>query len=136
MVIIENNKYKSVYGIIVHIKGESLYLDCSVWFDPVPLKTDQYVEQVMEFVRSNVLDNRCIDCHTQDQLLIYMALARGSSRLRVGSEITDHTKSCFEIINTLIPDAKIKVIKEGEDDDVSQIIEIEGIGHKRQVPAV
>lgn len=42
----------------------------------------------------------CVDRYSQDQIIIFMALANGKSRIRVG-EITLHTKTAIAIVEKL-----------------------------------
>lgn len=45
-------------------------------------------------------EGTCLDSHSQDQIIILMALAKGPSRVRVGS-ITMHTKTAIHVVETL-----------------------------------
>ncbi|KAM8720167.1 hypothetical protein ACLKA7_006244 [Drosophila subpalustris] len=68
----------------------------------------------------------CVDSHMQDQLIIYMALANGCSRIRTGA-LTKHTRTAIYVAE-LITGAKYKV----EYGDFGQsLITCEGIGHLR-----
>lgn len=69
----------------------------------------------------------CVDSHIQDQLIIFMALARGLSRVRCSLPLTMHTKTAIYIAE-LITDAKFNVIEEGS----TAIIECHGIGYENQ----
>ena len=69
----------------------------------------------------------CLDEHHQDQLLILMALANGTSQIRVGKELTEHTESVFYILKYFIPNLQIKVEDAKEGDLEFKIIEIVGI---------
>jgi RNA 3'-terminal phosphate cyclase (ATP) len=70
----------------------------------------------------------CLDEHTVDHLIIFMALAKGVSKIKVG-ELSLHTKTAIEIVKQFIPSIKI-VITPGEDNkNITNIIEIEGIGY-------
>lgn len=55
-----------------------------------------------------------------------MALAEGISRIKIGKNLTDHTRAAFYVIEKFIPEAKIK-IQDVEDKNGSLIIEIEGL---------
>lgn len=50
-----------------------------------------------------------VDKHLGDQLIVYMAMAKGRSRLRV-SELTLHTATCIEVVKRLL---KVRVRVEG-----------------------
>lgn len=69
----------------------------------------------------------CVDTHVQDQLIIFMALARGISRIRCTLPLTMHTQTAIYIAE-LITQAKFKVIEEG----TTGIIECNGIGYENE----
>lgn len=60
-----------------------------------------------------------VDEYAQDQLIIFMALAAGKSRLQVGQELTLHTQTAMHIVE-LLTSARFEI--------VSNIIECQGIG--------
>ncbi|KAK9892207.1 hypothetical protein WA026_019011 [Henosepilachna vigintioctopunctata] len=60
----------------------------------------------------------CVDEFCQDQLIIFMALADGNSRIKVG-EVTLHTKTAIHIIEKLDESCKFKIVSDG----ISNIIE-------------
>ncbi|KAJ6643140.1 RNA 3'-terminal phosphate cyclase [Pseudolycoriella hygida] len=68
----------------------------------------------------------CVDEHVQDQLIIYMALANGISRIRTGP-LTLHTKTAIHIAE-LITNVKFNVYEDG----LTNIIECKGIGLENQ----
>lgn len=45
-------------------------------------------------------EGACVDQHSQDQIIVFMALAKGPSRVRVGS-VTLHTKTAIFIVEKL-----------------------------------
>jgi len=63
----------------------------------------------------------CVDDHVQDQLIIFMALATGHSRIRTGP-LTLHTKTAIHIAE-LITKVKFNVFEDGS----SYVIECDGI---------
>lgn len=65
----------------------------------------------------------CADSNMQDQLIIYMALAEGKSRVKVGP-ITLHTETAIHITE-LLTGVKFNIVK---CDDNTNIIECVGIG--------
>lgn len=69
----------------------------------------------------------CVDTHVQDQLIIFMALARGVSRVRCTLPLTMHTKTAIYIAEQ-ITEAKFNVIENG----ATGIIECNGIGYENQ----
>lgn len=64
----------------------------------------------------------CVDAHVQDQLIIFMALAKGTSHIRT-VPLTMHTKTAIHVCE-LMTKARFNVIDQGS----SCIIECEGIG--------
>lgn len=44
-----------------------------------------------------------VDEYAQDQLIIFMALASGRSRMLAGSELTLHTRTAMHIIEQMVP---------------------------------
>lgn len=69
----------------------------------------------------------CVDEHVQDQLIIFMALARGVSRVRCTLPLTMHTKTAIYIAE-IITNAKFNVMEEGS----TGIIECNGIGFENE----
>lgn len=67
----------------------------------------------------------CVDPNVQDQLILFMALAKGVSRIRCTFPLTMHTKTAIYIAE-LLSDAKFKIIEE----DSTAIIECAGIGYE------
>ncbi|XP_063704927.1 RNA 3'-terminal phosphate cyclase [Culicoides brevitarsis] len=64
----------------------------------------------------------CVDSHVQDQLIIFMALAKGTSRVRT-LPLTLHTKTAIHVCE-LMTKAKFRVVEEGQ----TCVIECDGIG--------
>ncbi|KAL0869547.1 hypothetical protein ABMA27_005814 [Loxostege sticticalis] len=73
-------------------------------------------------LRRAIESGACLDQHAQDQVILYMALAEGKSRVRVG-EITLHTKTAMHIAE-LIAKIKFEVQLDGD----QNIIECTGLG--------
>lgn len=67
----------------------------------------------------------CVDPHVQDQLILFMALAKGVSRMRCTLPLTMHTNTAIYIAE-LLTDAKFKIIEE----NATAIIECAGIGYE------
>jgi RNA 3'-terminal phosphate cyclase (ATP) len=72
-------------------------------------------------LKHEIANKACLDDLHQDQLLIYMALADGKSRINIGKHQSDHTKSMIYVIDKFLPEAKIH-FQDG-------ILEIDGINY-------
>ncbi|XP_034076588.1 RNA 3'-terminal phosphate cyclase [Gymnodraco acuticeps] len=91
-----------------------------------------YAEQIgaeaAEMLLRNVRHNGCVDEFLQDQVIIFMALAKGTSRIRTGP-VTQHTQTAIHIAEKLTQ-AKFTITK--CDDELSNddtfLIECEGSG--------
>jgi RNA 3'-terminal phosphate cyclase (ATP) len=70
----------------------------------------------------------CLDEHTVDHLIIFMALAKGISKIKVG-EISLHTKTAIEIVKKFISGIKINITPGEDKKNITNVIEIEGIGY-------
>ncbi|KAK8397539.1 hypothetical protein O3P69_004357 [Scylla paramamosain] len=74
------------------------------------------------------VENRlCLDSYAQDQVIIYMALAEGKSRIRTGP-LTNHTRTAIWVAE-MMTKAEFKIIQEEGTDCI--IVECEGIGFTR-----
>ena len=69
----------------------------------------------------------CLDEHTVDHLIIFMSLAKGISKIKVG-EISLHTQTAIEIVKKFTNSVKINIIPGEDKKNVTNIIEIEGMG--------
>lgn len=63
-------------------------------------RTEDTGKKAAEEMLRPIRDGACVDEHSQDQIIILMALAKGKSRVKVGS-ITMHTKTAIFIVETL-----------------------------------
>ncbi|KAI0362748.1 RNA 3'-terminal phosphate cyclase [Trametes cingulata] len=72
---------------------------------------------------ANLAHGGCVDEYMQDQIIIFLALAQGKSRVRTGP-LTLHTRTAIWVAEQL-SDAKFHV----EESDNSAIIECEGVGY-------
>uniref|UniRef100_A0A8C1LLL6 RNA 3'-terminal phosphate cyclase n=1 Tax=Cyprinus carpio TaxID=7962 RepID=A0A8C1LLL6_CYPCA len=84
--------------------------------------------EAAEMLLRNIRHNGCVDEFLQDQLIIFMALANGISRMRTGP-ITLHTQTAIHVAEQLT-NAKF-VIRKAEDEHANNdtyIIECQGVG--------
>jgi RNA 3'-terminal phosphate cyclase (ATP) len=84
--------------------------------------------ETAEQLIKDIDEGGCVDCHMQDQLIIFMGLASGVSRVRTGP-LTLHTKTAIHLVERLTS-AQFTVTKEenGNLGEQSYIIECKGIG--------
>ncbi|CAK9297021.1 unnamed protein product [Gordionus sp. m RMFG-2023] len=59
-----------------------------------------------EKLLENLNHNGCVDEYTQDQLILFMAVAKGKSSIKTGP-ITLHTESVIYVIEKMLPDVNI-----------------------------
>ncbi|KAG8003318.1 RNA 3'-terminal phosphate cyclase [Nibea albiflora] len=84
--------------------------------------------EAAEMLLRNIRHNGCVDEFLQDQLIIFMALAKGTSRIRTGA-VTLHTQTAIHIAEQLTQ-AKFTITKSEDElsSNVNYIIECEGSG--------
>lgn len=70
-----------------------------------------------------LLSGACVDHWMQDQLIMYMALAEGKSRIKASKPLTLHTKTAIYICEKFCA-AKFNIIEDGDENCV--IIECDG----------
>ncbi|MGC9071792.1 MAG: RNA 3'-terminal phosphate cyclase [Acidilobus sp.] len=66
-----------------------------------------------------------LDRHASDMLLVYAALSGGVSRLG-GSALTSHAKTVIDLLNTILPEASVKILQGFEGRPF--IVEVRGSG--------
>eukprot|EP00667_Euglena_gracilis_P008467 EG_transcript_8579 len=124
--VLENHQTASGFGsaiTLVAITDKGCRYGATHFRDPAKSYTaDECARKVVDALAAEVRTGSCVDTHTQDQLLIFMALAAGRSEVRVG-ELTDHTKSAIMTAETLLP-CKFTVTPDGN----TNIIRCDGVG--------
>ncbi|AWP10423.1 putative RNA 3'-terminal phosphate cyclase isoform 2 [Scophthalmus maximus] len=91
-------------------------------------KKDKVGIEAAEMLLRNIRHNGCVDEFLQDQLIIFMAAAKGTSRIRTGA-VTLHTQTAIHVAEQLT-EAKFTITK-CEDElssSVTFIIECQGSG--------
>jgi len=113
VMIYENTRIKGDYMLSVkkgNIKPETLIAKCN------------------KATQSTVNNHEvCVDEHTVDHLIIFLSLAKGISKIKVG-EISLHTQTAIETIKQFSSKVKINITSEQMEDHISNTIEIEGMG--------
>ena len=91
---------------------------------PLEKESDKFFEQIC-----NLIDNEeiCVEEHHADQLLIFMAIAKGTSKIRTIKPISGHINGMIRILTQFLPEIKIDII----DFPSSTEIQIEGIDLSR-----
>uniref|UniRef100_H3CGK0 RNA 3'-terminal phosphate cyclase n=1 Tax=Tetraodon nigroviridis TaxID=99883 RepID=H3CGK0_TETNG len=84
--------------------------------------------EAAEMLLRNIRHNGCVDEFLQDQLIIFMALAKGRSQIRTGA-VTLHTQTAIHVAEQLTR-AKFTITKceDEKSSNVTFIIECEGSG--------
>ncbi|CAI2367953.1 unnamed protein product [Moneuplotes crassus] len=91
---------------------------------PMTEEIDKYLQDILELINNETL---CVDEHHADQIMIFMALAEGTSNIRTVSPLTGHINGMIRILNQVVPDAEIETTEfEGTTE-----LKITGIGLKR-----
>jgi hypothetical protein len=94
-------------------------------FDP----SHDYVPDVIKQIK-DMMDNTklSVDEHHSDQLLAFMGLAEGTSRIRTIKPLSLHCQTMVELMPMYHPGIKFKVTEE----ESTCLIEVEGIGLKME----
>lgn len=69
-------------------------------------------QKAMQEILEAISVQACVDAHTQDQLIIFMALAKGKSRIRT-VPLTLHTKTAIHVCE-MMTKARFNVIDQGK----------------------
>jgi RNA 3'-terminal phosphate cyclase (ATP) len=90
------------------------------------VSSEEVAKEATQALIKDLREMNCLDEHMQDQVIIFMALAEGESRLKCGA-LTDHTKTAIHY-SELITGAKFQVIENGPN---SSTIICQGIAFSR-----
>lgn len=77
------------------------------------------------------LNGACVDYYAQDQIIIFMALAKGISRVKIENKITSHTKTAMKIAEIMLGNRGLRfhLLESGRvGNSPSYILECEGCG--------
>lgn len=89
---------------------------------------ENVAKEAVESLKHDLDYESCVDQYMQDQLIIFMALANGKSRIKSGP-LTLHTQTAIHYTQ-LLTGAKFNIVKNEE--NKSCIIECDGIGFKNE----
>jgi RNA 3'-terminal phosphate cyclase (ATP) len=95
-----------------------------------PKKMDNpksYSHEITKTLIQDLKEKGCMDSYLQDQLIIYMALANGKSKIKTGP-LTLHTTTAIHFCEK-ISGAKFQIVEEKEG---SFVIQCDGIGYKNK----
>lgn len=73
-------------------------------------KPEETGKRAADELLKTIKSGACVDSHTQDQVIIFMALAEGRSRIRMG-ELTMHTKTAMYVTELLTNVNKLYEVK-------------------------
>lgn len=73
-------------------------------------KSEETGKRAAEELLSAIREGACVDKHTQDQVIVFMALAEGRSIIRMG-ELTLHTKTAMYVTEQLTNVRKCNIFK-------------------------
>nr|XP_033338873.1 RNA 3'-terminal phosphate cyclase isoform X1 [Megalopta genalis]XP_033338874.1 RNA 3'-terminal phosphate cyclase isoform X1 [Megalopta genalis] len=80
-----------------------------------------------------ILAGSCVDEHAQDQLIILMALAKGTSKIKLGSQkLTCHTETAIKVAEMMLKhyNLRFKLNEKKVGDNISYTLECEGCDYK------
>ncbi|GFS38177.1 RNA 3'-terminal phosphate cyclase [Nephila pilipes] len=113
-------------GIVLMAKTDTGCLIGGAALGKRGVSVDDVGEKAARELEKEIKSGACVDSHVQDQLVIFMALAKGKSRVRIGPP-TLHTKTAIWVAE-LMTKAKFTLIEDGK----TVIMECEGIGFERR----
>ncbi|OAD58762.1 RNA 3'-terminal phosphate cyclase, partial [Eufriesea mexicana] len=89
--------------------------------------------QAANEILDTILAGSCVDAHAQDQLIILMALAKGTSKINLGNKnLTSHTKTAIEITDMILNQFNVhfKFSENKNGSDILYSLECEGNGYE------
>ena len=90
---------------------------------------DEIIDKCEEATFYTVQNNEvCLDEHTVDHLIIFMALAKGTSKIKVGP-ISLHTQTAIEIIKKFVYAVSFTITPGDDKKFITNTIEVEGMGY-------
>lgn len=114
-------------GIVLAIKTSTNCLLGASSLGKRNVSTESVGEAAAKDLLKDYNSGSCVDHYVQDQLVIFMALAKGKSKVKIGPP-TLHTKTAI-FVAELLTQAKFTLIN--EDSEGHCIMECEGIGLER-----
>uniref|UniRef100_A0A3Q2DHB5 RNA 3'-terminal phosphate cyclase n=1 Tax=Cyprinodon variegatus TaxID=28743 RepID=A0A3Q2DHB5_CYPVA len=124
----KDKAYGNGNGIIIIAESSTGCLFAGSALGKKGVYADKIGIEAAEMLLRNIRHNGCVDEFLQDQLIIFMALAKGTSRIRTGA-VTLHTQTAIHIAEQLTQ-AKFTITKSEDElsSNVTYIIECQGSG--------
>ena len=124
-----NRYYTFYYQIVMIYENTRIKGDYMISEKKGDFIIDEIIDKCEEATFYTIENNEvCLDEHTVDHLIIFMALAKGNSKIKVGN-ISLHTQTAIEIIKKFNYDIKFNIIPGEDKKYVTNIIEVEGMGY-------
>ena len=90
---------------------------------------DEIIDKCEEATFYTVQNNEvCLDDYTADHLIIFIALAKGTSKIKVGP-ISLHTQTAIEIIKKFVYAVNFTITPGDDNKFITNTIEVEGMGY-------
>ena len=124
-----NRYYTFYYQVVMIYENTRLKGDYMISEKKGDFIIDEIIDKCEEATFYTVENNEvCLDEHTVDHLIIFMALAKGISKIKVG-KISLHTQTAIEIIKKFVYDVKFNITPTEDKKFETNIIEVEGLGY-------
>ncbi|XP_017886985.1 RNA 3'-terminal phosphate cyclase-like isoform X2 [Ceratina calcarata] len=93
--------------------------------------------QAANEILDTILSKSCVDEHAQDQLIIFMALAKGTSKVNLGSKkLTCHTETAIQVAEIMLKEFNLHFkLSEGKDNggNISYSLECKGYEYENKI---
>ncbi|XP_057696331.1 RNA 3'-terminal phosphate cyclase isoform X2 [Corythoichthys intestinalis] len=122
----EDKAFGNGNGIIVIAESSTGCLFAGSALGKRGASADKIGTEAAEMLLDNIGHGGCVDQFLQDQLIIFMALAKGTSRIRTGA-VTLHTRTAIHVAQQMTQ-AKFTITKCEDELNVNYIVECEGSG--------
>ena len=124
-----NRYYTFYYQVVMIYENTRIKGDYMISEKKGDFIIDEIIDKCEEATFYTVENNEvCLDEHTVDHLIIFMALAKGISKIKVGP-ISLHTQTAIEIIKKFNYDIKFNIIPGEDKKFITNVIEVEGMGY-------
>ena len=124
-----NRYYTFYYQVVMVYENTRIKGDYMISEKKGDFIIDEIIDKCEEATFYTVENNEvCLDEHTVDHLIIFMALAKGISKIKVG-EISLHTRTAIEIIKKFYYDVNFNILPGEDKKFVTNVIEVEGMGY-------